>query len=215
MGNNARKKEELFTNALQGKKIPVLTLDNKWYRLLNELEKESVKEWEEQLNTLLKRQGKLNTEVKSIKRLKKKLMNEIVEMADASSQSAENEKKIADNKRLIEECNEKLKSHQDELLDLPREIERINFKLMLLTMEYCYDTMQENTEAINEVSDWVTQVRIELKKRLIRKQEMEQKNYEIYSYMHDIFGADVVNLFDMKYNPEEKHTKPPKKEKQE
>lgn len=215
MGNNARKKEELFTNALQGKKIPVLTLDNKWYRLLNELEKESVKEWEEQLNTLLKRQGKLNTEVKSIKRLKKKLMNEIVEMADASSQSAENEKKIADNKRLIEECNEKLKNHQDELLDLPREIERINFKLMLLTMEYCYDTMQENTEAINEVSDWVTQVRIELKKRLIRKQEMEQKNYEIYSYMHDIFGADVVNLFDMKYNPEEQHTKPPRKEKQE
>lgn len=215
MGNNGRKKEEIFASALQGKKIPILTLDNKWYRLLNELGKESVKEWEEQLNALLKRQGKLNTEVKDIKRLKKKLMNEIVEMADESGQNAGTEKKIADNKRLIEECNEKLKSHQDELLELPREIERINFQLMLLTMEYCYDTMQENTDAINEVADWVTQVRVELKKRLIRKQEMEQKNHEIYSYMHDIFGADVVNLFDMKYNPEEQHPKLPQKEKQE
>lgn len=215
MDNNGRKKEEIFASALQDKKIPILTLDNKWYRLLNELGKESVKEWEEQLNTLLKRQGKLNTEVKDIKRLKKKLMNEIVEMADESGQSAGTEKKIADNKRLIEECNEKLKSHQDELLELPREIERINFQLMLLTMEYCYDTMQENTDAINEVADWVTQVRIELKKRLIRKQEMEQKNHEIYSFMHDIFGADVVNLFDMKYNPEEQHPKLPRKEKQE
>ena len=25
--------------------------------------------------------------------------------------------------------------------------------------------------------------------------------------MHDIFGADVIELFDMKYNPEEKYQK--------
>ena len=144
-------------------------------------------------------------------------MSEIVSMADESSQGADAavEKKIADNKRLIEECNEKLDSYQDELLELPREIEKINFQLMLLTMEYCYDAMQENTAVINETADWVTQVRIELKKRLIRKQELEQKNHEIYSYMHDIFGADVINLFDMKYNPEEQHPKLPNKDKQE
>ena len=217
MNNSERTKEELFIAALQDKKIPVLTLDNKWYRLLDELGKEIVKECEEQLNTLLKRQGKLNTEVKDIKKLKKKLMSEIVSMADESSQGADAavEKKIADNKRLIEECNEKLDSYQDELLELPREIEKINFQLMLLTMEYCYDAMQENTAVINETADWVTQVRIELKKRLIRKQELEQKNHEIYSYMHDIFGADVINLFDMKYNPEEQHPKLPNKDKQE
>lgn len=204
MNNSERKKEELFIAALQDKKIPVLTLDNKWYRLLDELGKEIVKECEEQLNTLLKRQGKLNTEVKDIKKLKKKLMSEIVSMADESSQGADAavEKKIADNKRLIEECNEKLDSYQDELLELPREIEKINFQLMLLTMEYCYDAMQENTAVINETADWVTQVRIELKKRLIRKQELEQKNHEIYSYMHDIFGADVIDIFDMKYKEE-------------
>ncbi len=215
MGNSGDKKKELFVSALQDKKIPVLTLDNKWYRLLGELERETVKEWEEQLNILLKRQGKLNTEVKDIKKLKKKLMQEIVSMMDDSSQSAGVKKKIDDNKRLIEECNEKIDSYKDELLDLPREIEKINFKLMLMTMEYCYDEMQENTRAINDTAKWVTQIRIELKKRLIHKQEMEQKNHEIYSYMHDIFGADVVNLFDMKYNPEEQRPKIPLKEKQE
>ena len=36
------------------------------------------------------------------------------------------------------------------------------------------------------------------------EQQMEQQNQEIYNYMHDIFGAEVVNLFDMKYNPEQK-----------
>ena len=65
--------------------------------------------------------------------------------------------------------------------------------------------MQENTEEIEKIARWVAEIRIELKKQLVRKQEMEQKNHEIYSYMHDVFGAEVVNLFDMRYNPDENH----------
>lgn len=209
--SDLKKKQELFSNALQGKQLPILTLDNKWYRLLDELGKAAVKELEEQLNSLLRRQGKLNTETKDIKKIKKKLMNEIVPMVDEMEQNAspDAEKKIQDNKRLIEECNTKLESYQDELMEIPREINRINMKLMLLTMEYCYDTMRENTRGIDETNEWVKQIRIELKKRLIRKQEMEQRNHDIYSYMHDIFGADVINMFDMTYNPEEHHPKLP------
>lgn len=203
--NDGKNKEELFKNALSGKRIPVLTLDNKWYRLLNEIGKTAVKDHEEQLNTLLKRQGKLNSEIKDIKRLKKKLMNDIVLTVDdaAKDGTGEKEKKIEESKRLLEECNQLLEEYQDELLDLPKAIEEINFRLMLATMEYCYDEMQENTAEIEAAQQWITRARIELKKRLIYKQAMEQKNQEIYSYMHDIFGADVVNLFDMAYNPEE------------
>lgn len=213
---NGSQKKDIFSEALLGKKIPVLTLDNKWYRLLDELGRSASKNLEDDLNALLKRQGKLNTESKDIKKLKKKLMNEIVSMADEAEQgkNAQVEKRLEEHKRLIEECNEKLESYQDELMELPREIEKINLQLMMLTMEYCYDTMQQNTDEIQEIADWVTEIRIALKKRLIHKQEMEQKNHEIYTYMHDIFGADVVNLFDMKYNPEEQHPKAPEEKKE-
>lgn len=207
---DGRKKQELFTNALQGKKIPVLTLDNKWYRLLNEVGREEVKPIEEQLNALLKRQGKINTETKDIRKLKKKLMKDIVAMVDKMEETGDRalEKNIETGKRLLEECNEKLKTYQDELMDVPREIDRLNKQLMVLTMQQCYETMQENTDDIQEISNWVTEIRVELKKRLIRKQEMEQKNHDIYAYMHDIFGADVVDIFDMRYNPEEHYPKP-------
>jgi hypothetical protein len=202
-----KNKQAVFSEALLGKKIPLLTLDNKWYRLLGELGRESVKDLEEQLNKLLKRQGKLNTETKEIKKLKKKLMNEIVPMVDEMEQggSRKLEKDIEEHKRLIEECNEKLESYQEELIELPREIDQLNIQLMLITMEYCYDAMQENTEQIQAITDWVTKIRIELKKNLVRKQEMEQKNHDIYAYMNDIFGADVVNLFDLQYDPEEQY----------
>ncbi|HIW80509.1 MAG TPA: hypothetical protein H9742_03110 [Candidatus Acetatifactor stercoripullorum] len=197
-------KKEIFSGALQGKKIPILTLDNKWYRLLDETGRTAAGELTEHLNELLRRQGKLNTESKEIRKLKKKLMSEIVPMVNEAeqSQNAALEQKIEDNKRLIAECNEKLEKYQDEMLELPGEIDRVNFQLMLFTMECCYRTMKENQGAIQEITDWVTQVRIDLKKNLIRRQEMEQQNQEIYSYMHDVFGADVVDLFDMSMLPE-------------
>lgn len=205
--------KEQFSEALRGKKLPILTLDNKWYRLLDDETRARVAGTEEQLNTLLKRQGKLNTEVKDIKKLKKKLMGEIVAIANEAEQSENDEsvKKLEQHKNLVEECNERLAEYQDELLELPAEIDKLNFQLMLATMECCYSTMQENTEEIDAIAEWVKEIRIELKKRLVRKQEMEQKNHAIYSYMHDVFGADVVNLFDMKYNPEEKHPVLPEK----
>lgn len=201
--------KDQFSEALQGKKIPILTLDNKWYRLLDEEARKSISGTEEQLNALLKRQGKLNTETKDIKKLKKKLMGEIVTMADEVEQTGDNglSKKLEQHKKLVEECNERLEEYQDELMELPREIDRLNYELMLVTMDCCYNTMQENTEAIEEISKWVKDIRIELKKQLVRKQEMEQRNHAIYSYMHDVFGAEVLELFDMTYNPEEQHPK--------
>lgn len=206
-----------FSEALQGKKIPILTLDHKWYRLLDPKTRKALAGTEEQLNTLLKRQGKLNTEVREIKKIKKKLMSEIVEMVDEAEQSGGNSvaKQLEQHKRLVQDCNEKLDSYQDELLELPRQIEQLNQKLMMATMECCYATMKENTEEIEEISSWVTGVRIELKKKLIKKQQMEQLNHEIYTYMHDVFGADVIDLFDMKYNPEEQHPVIPVKEAEE
>ncbi len=200
---------ECYATALEGKKIPILTLDNKWYRLLTAEAKIEVSGLEKQLNALLMRQGKLNTETKDIKRLKKKLLNEIMSLTDeaAYGDDASTEQKIATNKRLVEECNEKLDGYQDELKDLPREIEQVNLRLMQITMDCCYEIMQDNTEEIQEISQWVKETRIELKKRLIQKQEMEQRNYNIYSYMHDLFGPEVIDLFDMKYNPEDRHPK--------
>ena len=195
--------DKQFSEALQGKKIPILTLDNKWYKLLDQDSRSQLSDSEEALNSLLRRQGKLNTEVKNIKKLKKRLMSEIVELAEDSAQvEDETTKKIEQNKKLVEECNEKLSVYKDELLEIPMEIDKLNSRLMMATMEQCYETMHENTKEIEEISKWVTEVRIELKKKLIKKQEMERKNHAIYSYMHDVFGAEVIDLFDIQFHQE-------------
>lgn len=199
------RKDEIYSPALKEKKIPILTLDNKWHRLFTQTNpNKTILRLEEELNDLLKKQGKATTESKDIKRLKKKLMQEIVENAEGTAEGNNQKalKKMEDNKRLINECNERLTMYEDQLIELPGEIERVNRELMLQTMDICYDTLKTNETEIEETAKWVAAIRVELKKRLIRKQEMEQMNQELYSYMHDIFGAEVIEIFDMKYEKE-------------
>lgn len=197
-------KEDTYRAALKGKRIPVLTLDNKWYRLFSMMEPDrELKRLEDNLNTLLKLQGKWNTESKSIRKLKKKLMDEIVQLMETDDVASR--KKIDENKRLIEECNETLDEYQDNLLDIPERIDNANYELMMRTMEMCYEVLQVNTKDIEEIGAWINQVRVELKKNIVRKQEKEMKNYELYSYMHDIFGADVIEIFDLKQENVEKY----------
>jgi len=191
--------DEVFRPALSGKKIPIISLDNKWYKLMAGIERTpQMAANEERLKELLKRQGKLNTESKELRARKAKLMEKIVGAIDEDNKKEDYSAQVA-------ECNRKLEEYQEELHDLPLEINEVNFNLMLETMEICYERLQENTERINEISAWITDMRIELKKNIVRKQDAELRNQQMYSYMHDIFGAEVIDIFDMKYNPAEEH----------
>lgn len=198
-------RSEKFIKALSSAKVPVLVLDKKWYILRQKAGTTSeINKLEEELKTLLKRQGKLTNEINAIKKLKKDLMSDIVTNMDDGDRERDNKvsnKKLDDNKRLIAEANDKIDSYQDEMMELPREIDRVNKELMLKTMEICYDKLSENTEEIEIIADWIKEIRIELKKKVIKKQEMELANSDFYGFMHDIFGSDAMNLFDMKYEP--------------
>lgn len=205
--------DEAFKSALVGKKIPILTLDNKWHKLFTQSEFTSeLKGLEKTLNDLLKRQAKLNSETKEIKKLKKKLMDEVVILADEMGDhpTKKQDKDMADHKRLIEECNEKMDAYEEELVELPRQINQVNNQLMLITMDVCYKKLKYSAKELEEIDEWISGIRRELKKKVVRKKEKEAIINRLYAYMHDIFGAEVLELFDMEYDPEEKYrTKKP------
>lgn len=194
--------EEKYRPAISGKKLPIVTIDHKWHQLFARVEKtRAISEREEELNELLRAQGKCNSEMKKVRKIKKKLMDEIVELMDRQDAAANT--KVEENRRLINECNDKIKTFQDEALEFPRKIEKVNAELMIETMKVCYENMRLNEHHIDSIGKWIADVRVELKKNVVRKQEMEIANQEIYSYMHDIFGADVIDIFDMKFKPDE------------
>lgn len=198
-------KENVFRQALKGKKIPILTLDNKWYQFFTrENNDPKMEQLAEELKALVAKQGQINSDLKDIRKLKAKLMDEIVAGIDNKPLS---DKEMDEHKTLIEECNTKIDEKQDELLDLPAQIDEVNFELMIRTMDICYRTMSDNAAEIEKIAEWIAKIRIELKKNVIRKQEREWLNQEMYAYMHDIFGPEVIEIFDMTYNPDDNKLK--------
>lgn len=202
--------EQGFLAALKGVKVPILVLDQKWHRLFAVSGKpKEIIENEAELKTLLAEQGKLTTELKEYKKAKNNLMHGIVQNMEGvdSTKHVEEAQNLNDNRRLMEESKKKIEEIEDRLLELPKQIKIVNEKLMLDTMSFCYEKLRTNSSEIEEISGWITEMRIELKKNLIRKQNREINNREIYVYMNDIFGKDVMNLFDVKYEDYEQNLK--------
>lgn len=188
--------EHDFQNAISKIKVPMLILDQKWHRLFALGGKpENVKELEAKESELLKRDAELKKELKDLKKVKESLMSSVMENMDSTSDLIS--KKLDDDKRLLEECKERIAAAEEEQKDLPEETDRVNRDLMMATMDYCYDKLRTNSTEAEEITNWIKDIRVQLKKNVIRKHNREINNKEIYSYMHDVFGMEVLNLFDM------------------
>ena len=211
--------EEQFKKALVGKKVPILVLDQKWHRLFAVHGKpDEIKQTEAELNALLARQGKLNEDLKQYKKLKSKLMGNIVANMDGTTpeeQNDEREKKLDADKQLIDETNQKMEEVEDELLEIPNLIKETNLNLMLQSMDYFYDKLRVNKAESDEIAKWINQVRVDLKKNIIRKQNRDINNREIYAYLHDIFGPSMLDLFDIQYEGKDHETENEEEEKKE
>ncbi len=197
------KSEEDFKKALIGKKVPLLVLDQKWHRLFAIHGKtDQIREIETQLDRYLAEQGQCNNDLEDLKKLKSKLMSNIVQNMDGTTEIADSvsrQKKLDDDKRMIDEINEKVENLEDRLLELPKLINETNESLMLMSMDYFSEKIITNREESKEIEEWISGIRIELKKNIIKKQNRDINNREIYAYLHDIFGAEVLDLFDIQY----------------
>ena len=198
------KSEEDFKKALIGKKVPLLVLDQKWHRLFAIHGKtDQIREIETQLDRYLAEQGQCNNDLEDLKKLKSKLMSIIVQNMDGTTEIADSvsrQKKLDDDKRMNDEINEKVENLEDRLLELPKLINETNESLMLMSMDYFSEKIITNREESKEIEEWISGIRIELKKNIIKKQNRDINNREIYAYLHDIFGAEVLDLFDIQYD---------------
>ena len=89
-----------------------------------------------------------------------------------------------------------MEENEDELLEIPRQIRDVNRKLMLQSMGYFYEKIRVNKKESDDIDAWINQVRVDLKKNIIRKQNRDINNREI-------FGPSTLDLFDIHYEDED------------
>ena len=188
-----------FTGVVKNKKLPILTIDSRWHEIFTEdMKTPAIRELEQEVNRLLKKQGKLVHDIKDMKALKSNLLQGIMEnMGPGRDLSGKlKEKKLDQNKQFVKELNEKIEMAMDELSEIPYQIKKVNELLLAESIQVFYQQLEYSKEEIKELNDWIANIRQELKEKILMKQDMEEKNSLIYTYMHDILGAEIMELFD-------------------
>lgn len=183
-------------------KLPILILDNKWHELFPDKYKtERIVELEQKLNALLKRQGKLINEIQDMKKLKKRFIKSIVmNMSEILSDDSKGKnKKLDKNKQYINELNGKIDQYMDELGDIPYLIKDINAELVCESSRILNERLITSRHQLNEINDYIIKIRDELKQKLLLKQDIEESNSLIYTYMHDLLGVEIMDILDKEH----------------
>lgn len=190
-----------FDSLINQKKIPILTLDSRWYEIFpNETKSSNIRYLEEQVNFWLKKQGQVNNDLKEIRGIKAKLIDGIVanmETEPVKDESFKN-KKMNKSQKIIKEANDKIVELEDERMDIPYKLLKANKDLMIASVLECYNILMDNKDKAIEIGKWISEIRVELKMKLIMKQELEDENSLIYSNLHDILGPEVMGIIDGK-----------------
>ena len=189
-----------FEDMVRGKRLPILILDNRWQQLFPDDQKPAhIKKLENNLLNAMKKQSRLGTDLKELQALKKKLMSEIMlNMNEVSSDDKEEKRrrKLDKSQKLIIDINDKISKCMKETDEIPDEIRKANEELMLASVRVCYEKMNNNEADIKVISEWLDRTRIELKRQVLIKQDKEEANQKIYTYLHDMFGPEFMEIFD-------------------
>ncbi len=201
MGRKDKKPD--FIHIVRDKKLPILTLDNRWHELFPEENKSRlIHELEYKVNHLLKKQGRLVNGIKDMKELKSNLLKDIIVNMDTGREPERNvrDRRLDRNKHYVNEINSKTEIATEELAKLPYQIKQVNEELMAESISMLYEQLQENKEELEEVTEWINHIREELKTKILIKQDLEAKNSLIYTYMHDILGPEIMEMVDNEQN---------------
>lgn len=192
----------LYMQALKGKKIPLLTLDPKWHALFPDFRKNrEIKQLEKELNQLIKKQGQTANDLKDYASAKKVIMKNVVDnMTDGHEfDSPIRIRKQEKNQKMIHDLNDKITEAENLQEHLPKEIRETNQMLLIACMRVCYQELMDNTAAIEAEEETIRELREELKEHILQKQDKEMRNTEVYKYMHNLLGAEVVEVFDREH----------------
>ena len=117
------------------KNLPILTLDQRWYRLVPESVKtDEIRYWEKRVNELLKKQGQVNEDLIQVKKIRKGLFRGIVNHMNQNDEDPKKQKIMDESQRLIYEARDKISQLEDESDEVPK-------KLRIANMHLFYETV--------------------------------------------------------------------------
>lgn len=152
--NNDESRYDRILERIKNLRLPLLTLDRKWYLLFDGNKPKQIQETENELNEVIKSESRIKEEKQKLNTLKKKLVDQIVGNMNAAEGSI-GFRKMEKSRDLIEEINDKLILLENDELDIPLKLREKNAELAMETMELFYDSIADDLEEIAKLEQWI------------------------------------------------------------
>lgn len=213
----AKNKKKLDVKVLRKNDISILILDERWNMLFENTPKSaSIERLEQKLKELLKEESRLLAEQNDISALKKKHMEKIIslteEVFEKDNKDAKKEMQASESE--IKRINER-NANIDSMLDnMPKRIKNANLELLEETVNLVYykfrvgrRRMAELERLIAEQEKIVEEARAKMKLYIDEKETLTSDDTGIYSYFHDLLGAEELEKLDRKFFKEKRKRK--------
>ena len=196
---DTEEKQETFKKIdLRDQKMPLMTLDNSWHQLLSEIKTPEIESLEKKLNSLLKEQGKLSTDYIGYTKMKKEMLDKILELTHEAFRNGSEEaaKKVEEQQKMILKINENLEKTEPRLDIIKEEIERTNSELVSESVNLCYHYLTQHKKESNILDEEIQSIRTTLMKKTEEKKVCDKKSERLYLYLHQLVGPDFIEKLD-------------------
>ena len=197
-----KKPIKLDWKVLRKNDISLLILDERWNRLFANIPKTpAIERCEQKLRELLMEEAWLTAEQKEIAALKKKHMDNIMKLTtdvfEKNDENAKNDMKHSESE--IKRINSRLNQIDGLLDNMPERIRQANLELLGETIEVVYFRIRYAQKRVEELEKLIEETRTKLKEYIEEKESLSQDDTDIYSYFHDLLGAEELEKLDRKY----------------
>lgn len=201
-GFKAKNQKKFDKGVLRKNNISLLILDERFNSLFENAEKtQDIIRLEEKLRDLLKQEARLNTESKDIAARKKLCMDKIMQLTteafDKNNEAAKDEMKVCEKE--IRRINERLGKIEEELDYIPDIIKETNLDLLEHTVNLVYFKIRSGQKRKDELERLIEETRAKLKEYIDEKEQLSQDGTDIYSYFHDLLGAEELEKLDNEF----------------
>ena len=192
---------ELFKSTqLRHRNMPIATLDNTWHQLIAEIKTPQIVALEKELTNLLKEQGKLNTDHLEYTRLKKEMLDTILNLTHEvfELESKDAAKKTDNQQKMVLKINENLEEIGEQLEGVPEKIQEVNGILLDQTVQLCYKHINTYRAKSEKLDEEIQVIRRELMKKTESKRGYDQQAGQLYQYLHQLVGPGCIEKLDEK-----------------
>jgi len=199
--NLKNRKMSFESVGLKEQKMPIVTLNHSWHQLITEIKTPQIETLEKELTNLLKEQGRLNTDYIEYTRMKKNMLDTILNLTHEAFElkSEDAIKKIEDQQKMILKINDNLEQIEEGLDTVPNRIQEVNGLLLDQSVQLSYHHMNQYRVKSEELDEEIQVIRNNLLEKTDEKKTCDQKAGQLYQYLHQLVGPGYIEKLDHQY----------------